>query len=123
MADYLNVVVVDFDDTLCPFSEDFECRTLVPGAAEALKRIQDAGYTVVISSARNNVAYGGHQGTAHRKMAQFLDDFEVPYDRIDLGTDGKPVAFRYIDDKGVGCPLTEDGVVDWPRVCEIFLEE
>lgn len=123
MPDYLDVVVVDFDDTLCPFNEDFKCRTLVPGAVEALKRIQDAGYTVVISSARNNVKFGGYQGIPHREMARFLDEKDVPYDRIDLGTDGKPVAYRYVDDKAVGCPLTEEGVVDWPRVCELILEE
>ena len=67
MADYLTVIVVDFDDTLCPFNEDFTCREVVPGAIEAIKKFRDAGYTITISSARNNVAYGGHMGDAHRQ--------------------------------------------------------
>jgi hypothetical protein len=121
MPDYLDVVVVDFDDTLCPFSEDFTCRTVVPGAIDALNRIREAGYVVVISSARNNTMYGGYGGEPHRDMVQFLHAKGIPHDRIDTGTNGKPVAYRYIDDKGVGCPLTEDGVVDWPGVCELLL--
>ena len=115
MPDYLSVIVVDFDDTICAFTEDFVCRTLIPGAKEALLNLQIAGYTVVISSARNNLKYGGCGGKAHRDMAKFLDEKEVPYDRIDPGTDGKPVAYRYIDDKGVGCPKTTQGEVDWDK--------
>ena len=121
MADYLTVIVVDFDDTLCPFNEDFTCREVVPGAIEAIKKFRDAGYTITISSARNNVAYGGHMGDAHRQMARFLDEKGVPYDRIDLGMTGKPVALCYIDDRAVGCPLTSEGVVDWERVSELVL--
>jgi len=123
MADYLNVIVVDFDDTICPFSEDFACNEIVPGAIDALTKMRAAGYTVVISSARNNVAYGGAMGDAHRQMARFLDDWKVPYDRIDLGTTGKPVAYRYVDDKAVGCPLTPEGVVDWKMVCGAILKD
>jgi len=121
MPDYLDVVVVDFDDTLCFFREDFVCQEVVPGALDALTKIKAAGYTIVVSSARNNVAYGGGMGTAHKQMATFLDEQGIPYDKIDLGMTGKPVAYRYVDDKAVGCPLTPSGVVDWPRVCELVL--
>ena len=110
MPDYLSVIVVDFDDTICP------------GTREALAALQLAGYTVVISSARNNVQYGGCSGKAHRDMALFLDENEVPYDRIDPGTDGKPVAYRYVDDKGVGCPKTVEGVVDWGKILTLILD-
>ena len=121
MPDYLDVVVVDFDDTLCFFREDFACQDVVPGALDALTKIKAAGYTIVVSSARNNVVYGGGMGTAHKQMAAFLDEQGIPYDKIDLGLTGKPVAYRYVDDKAVGCPLTPDGVVNWPKVCELLL--
>ena len=123
MPDYLKVIVVDFDDTICPFSEDFLCTELVPGAKEGISRLRAAGYRVTICSARNNSVYGGASGEAHRTMYKFLVDHEIEYDAIDTGTSGKPVAYRYIDDKGVGCPLTWQGYVDWPAVCKMILKE
>ena len=122
MPDFLDVIVVDFDDTICPFSEDFACARLIPGAKEYIGKLKDAGYTITISSARNNVAYGGHSGTVHREMYAFLHKHDVPFDHIDLGTDGKPVAYRYIDDKAVGCPKTSDGVVNWPEIYKLIME-
>ena len=122
MADYLSVIVVDFDDTICPFTEDFVCRRLISGAKEALLALQMAGFTIVVSSARNNIKYGGCSGEPHRDMAKFLDEQKVPYDLIDPGTDGKPVAYRYIDDKGVGCPKTSEGEVDWEKILSLILE-
>ena len=121
MPDYLKVIVVDFDNTICFFNEDFSCEKLVPGAKEGIKRLREAGYRITISSARNNIAYGGCGGEPHRTMHRFLVDQGVEHDRIDLGTDGKLVAYRHIDDKGVGCPLTPEGVVDWSVVCNILL--
>ena len=120
MADYENVIVVDFDNTICPFSEDFTCTGLVPGAAEGLARLKKAGYFVTISSARNNVWYGGAAGEAYGLMVQFLEGQSLLYDRLDTGCNGKPVGYAHIDDKGVGCPLTPEGWVDWYKVCDLL---
>jgi len=122
MPDYLNTIVVDFDDTICPFKEDFSCDTVVPGAKEYMKKLQDSGYKIVISSARNNEKYGGATGEAHCAMTRFLWRNDIPFDKVDCGTGGKPVAYKYIDDKSVGCPLTKEGWVDWPKVYELIVE-
>ena len=116
MADYCTLLVVDFDNTVCPFRSDLVMEGLVPGVCEALAKLMDLGYQIMISSARNNIKYGGFTGSSHRAMARFLIEHEVPYDSIDTGTLGKPVAYRYIDDKGIGCPLTVEGYVDWKKV-------
>jgi hypothetical protein len=121
MPDYLDVIVVDFDDTICPFSEDFSCTQVVPGAKEYIEKLKAAGYKITISSARNNVVYGGHSGATHRQMYRFLSEKGIPFDHIDLGTDGKPVAYRYIDDRAVGCPRTKEGWVDWPKVYDLIV--
>jgi|3_EtaG_2_1085321.scaffolds.fasta_scaffold00380_23 hypothetical protein len=120
MPDYLDVLVVDFDNTICPFREDLVTEGLVPGVIDSLTKLKKMGYRIIISSARNNIAYGGCTGVGHREMARFLTEHDVPYDSIDTGTTGKPVAYRYIDDKGVGCPLTPEGYVDWKKVYEML---
>jgi hypothetical protein len=121
MADYDEVIVVDFDDTICRFNEDFSCKDLVPGAREYMGKLQEAGYKLVISSARNNVSYGGVGGTPHCLMTRFLWKSDIPFDKVDCGSEGKPVAYRYIDDKAVGCPLTPEGFVDWPKVYNLIV--
>ena len=123
MPDYLENIVVDFDDTICPFNEDFSCRSLVPGARKYIIKLRRAGYIITVSSARNNLVHGGHEGMAHQRMCRALHEYEIPYDRIDRGLEGKPVAYRYIDDKGVGCPRTKEGWVDWPKVYELITGE
>jgi hypothetical protein len=123
MPDYLKVIVVDFDNTICVFREDFACEELIAGAKEGLESLREAGYRITISSARNNVMYGGCGGEPHRLMYAFLKEHELAFDTIDTGGDGKPVGYRYIDDKGVGCPRTAQGAVDWPQVCRLILGE
>ena len=92
----------------------------MPGAVEGLARLKGAGYTVTISSARNNVLYGGSDGDSYASMVQFLKVQGLLYDRIDTGCEGKPVGYAHIDDKGVGCPLTPEGWVDWYKVCDLL---
>ena len=123
MPDYLKVIVVDFDDTICAFSEDFACTKIVPGAKEGLEKLKAAGYRITISSARNNTTYGGCGGEPYQRMYAFLKDQGLVFDSIDAGTDGKPVGYRYVDDKGIGCPRTWQGFVDWPAVCKMILKE
>jgi len=120
VADYEDVIVVDFDNTICPFRDDFACVGLVPGAAEGLARLKKGGYLVMISSARNNAQYGGAAGEAYGLMVQFLKSQNLLYDRLDTGFNGKPVGYAHIDDKGVGCPLTPEGWVDWYKVCDLL---
>ena len=128
VPDYLSTIVVDFDDTICVFNaehfnEDLSCSGLVPGAKEHIIKLAKVGFRIVISSARNNSVFGGFSGKAHRNMHRFLEDNGIPYDHIDLGTDGKPIAYRYVDDKAIGCPKTESGIVDWPRVYELIMKD
>ena len=120
MHDYLTFILVDFDNTICAFREDFKCEQLVPGSKEGIARLREAGYKVTIHSARNNVIYGGHIGTPYKLMVDFLEREGIEYDRLDCGRYGKPIGYMHVDDKSVGCPLNKDGCVDWGAVCKLL---
>lgn len=103
-------VAVDFDGTLCEwkFPEIGEAKE---GAAQALQRMRDAGYSILIWSCRTSHwhydIFGGdpEQPTLDRQrvreMREWLELHHIPFDEIDDGSRGKPLADFYIDDKAV----------------------
>jgi hypothetical protein len=104
------VIAVDFDGTLCEHSFP-EIGALRPGAREALTMFRDIGYKVLIYTCRTSHwhydIFGGdpEQPTLERERVQemivWLAKHEIPYDEIDDGSRGKPLADYYIDDKGI----------------------
>lgn len=99
-------IVIDFDGTICDFAYP-SIGAIKPGVKEALSLFRWLGYHIVISSCRtckhhpDVFSCQGKYGKEHIEMVDWLDANEVPYDEIDDGTKGKPVADFYIDDKGV----------------------
>lgn len=114
---FKNTVVVDFDGTIMPnvfpLSEPPFAET-----KEALIKIQEAGYEVVIHSVRT-ASFWREVGdyTIPRLDDQvvfikdYLDKYEIPYDNIWLAD--KPLATYYIDDRAI---KIKDG--NWKEVLE-----
>lgn len=100
------VVAVDFDGTICEFRYPYT-GPLKEGVCEALQRIRDLGYQILVYSCRAaapDLSLGitpELKIKALRGMIDYLDWNKVPYDEIDIGDKGKPFADYYIDDKGI----------------------
>jgi alpha-D-ribose 1-methylphosphonate 5-triphosphate synthase subunit PhnI len=105
-------IMVDFDGTIVDFAFP-EIGALKAGVKEALGKLKER-YTIVISSCRSSAlfkkpnpeeAIPGQRPADGRdytkEMENFLNAYEVPYDRIDRGDEGKVVAVAYIDDRGI----------------------
>ena len=96
------VAVIDFDGTITDHMFP-KIGPIKEGAKESLQEIRDLGFEIHICSCRTN-----HEVSTSiierleqiKKMKKFLDDNKIPYDKI-LNND-KPVAFAYIDDRGIG---------------------
>lgn len=104
------VIAVDFDNTLVDWLDDERC---VPkkGAATAMQRLKDRGCELVIYTCRIGIAKeNGNVERVVSEIERILNEFEIPYDSIHLGT--KIIADAYIDDRAV--PFKGD----WAKTCE-----
>jgi len=100
------VVAVDFDETIASKAEYPEIGKPIKGVQEALKRIQEAGYKIRIYTCRmngHNLEEEGEKGyQAHKKRIEdYLEKYEIPYDDIADSEEGKIFAEFYVDDKSV----------------------
>jgi len=125
------VISVDFDGTIFDFAYP-DIGPIKPGVREALKKLRDRGWWVVIHSCRTKLMWqemytedsdGSPIVTPFDKavqMAKILDRFGVPFDEISLAD--KPLALYYVDDRGVsfGCPHCGP---DWATIAENVLVE
>jgi len=87
---------VDFDGTIVEhkFPEIGELKLNVKKVLDSL--IKD--HYIIISSCRASLHFDAKY---LREMIVFLKKEKIPFDEIDFGTYGKPVADWYIDDKGI----------------------
>lgn len=93
-------ISVDFDGTIVEHAFP-EIGDLKPGVKDALTRLSQT-YEIVISSCRASALFAGaHRVDYVQRMKEFLDENQIPYDRIDMGNEGKIVAVAYIDDRGI----------------------
>lgn len=101
--------VCDFDGTICEHKFPL-IGAPKHGVREALQRIRDKGYRIVIWSCRTSKWFpefflDGFLAPLKRKsvkdMKAFLDEHEIPYDEIDDGSRGKPFGDFYCDDKAI----------------------
>jgi hypothetical protein len=96
---------IDLDQTLCASSGDYAKAEPVPGAQEALSRLREAGWVIVLHTARH---FNHWQVTV-----DWLAQHGFVYDQIVFG---KPPARFYIDDRAI--PF--DG--NWDGVCRKLAE-
>ena len=95
----MSTIAIDLDGTIAEWAEDKS--VLGPpasGAKEFLDQLHELGYEIVIHTCRIN--YEGEPEEWIDKISSWLEENEIPYDRI--WTDkGKPIAVAYIDDRGL----------------------
>jgi len=112
---YRPTICVDFDGTVV--DHDWP-RTgplnIKPGVKEALLKLHELDFKIVIYSCRSNLeAFGSDM--YFKEMQAFLQDNDIYYDEI--ATVPKPLAVWYIDDKAI--PYREN----WADIAEYIAEE
>ena len=87
-----------------------------PGAIEALTKLREAGYRIIIHTCRTNLElnFSFTIDELKEKIGKALDERGVPYDDIWTGV-GKPIAPFYIDDRAI------EFKQDWPEIMERIL--
>jgi hypothetical protein len=95
------IVNIDFDGTIVDF-EYPAMGEIKKGAKEAIQKLKDHGYYIRIFSCRTSeevFKWPIDRQTQKRKMEQYLDEKEIPYDEV-LNIN-KPIGI-FIDDNAVG---------------------
>lgn len=114
-------VVVDFDGTI---AEDAypQIGAPMPGVRDAFRRLMDAGFEIVVFSCRTNPQGNpeGHAAREKEKMERWLADNDIPYTRIDMGTEGKPHGVAMVDNKAVSYSGGED---EWEAIADSILDK
>lgn len=102
-----HTILVDFDGTLAPFAWPKKPGPPFPGVVQALQRLRDSGFHIVIFTARLwkgwDIKYRQKQIT---EMLDWLAENKVPFDEV---TGEKRPALWMIDDRALGVPTTEFG--------------
>lgn len=107
---FQKTICVDFDGTVVDHAFP-AIGKLKPGVREALRSFRQMGYKVLVYSCRTCKWFPDEflapgetldmNRQCVREMIEFLDENQIPYDEIDDGTKGKPLAEYYIDDKAI----------------------
>ena len=90
-------VVFDFDGVIHSYTSGWKGAGVipdepVPGIKDALKEIHEAGYEIVIVSAR------AASGKGHDAIIDWLEEHDI---HVDWVMDTKPPAIVYIDDRAI----------------------
>lgn len=109
-------ICIDFDGPIHRYSRGWQGGTLydepTPGAIDALIRLNEQGYKIVILTARDR--------DTHLKVHQYVIDaffnagWTVPF----TVTNTKPPAKLYIDDRGVRFGLKPEDGLDWIEIVD-----
>lgn len=131
------IIAIDFDGT-CVLNE-FPCVGSSIGAEKVLKELTDKGHKLILWTMRANVERYKMPETGLVYTGQYLDDaihwfkarriplWGIQYNPL-RGPAQKIHCDLFIDDKGLGIPLTDaiDGMtpfVDWEKVREILIDK
>lgn len=108
------VIAVDFDDTITLYRPYPEVAPLNPQARKYLRLLDEAGYELVLWSARLGEGY-------EEAYNRCVNEFNMPFMKRDCdeyvhGVTGKIVARFYIDDKSI------PGKLNWRRIYRFILK-
>jgi capsule biosynthesis phosphatase len=100
-GEYQKTICIDFDGTI-NYWQYPEVGKPQPKVIEALKSIKKMGYKIIISSCRTNLQLNPKTYEEQVKIIEdYLNKNDIPYDEIDTGRNGKPIAEIYIDDRAI----------------------
>lgn len=108
------ICCIDFDDTL----RDSLTELPIEGAREALEKLKENNFYIMICSCRTNHSIRKHpidRTEEIRFMSKFLEENNIPFDEI-LDND-KPIADYYLDD--CGRQINNN----WMEVADSIIEE
>jgi len=106
------VAALDFDGTIKPWSGGlFGFPDPLPGAVEAVQRLKDAGYKVVIFTSRLSTVWHEAEGwNSHEATAKQVEYIRSYCERFGIDADAvtaeKIPAEVYLDDKAMGVTKT-----------------
>lgn len=102
MRKYSETVIIDFDGTLCKF-EFPDVGPPEPDIKEALDKLKELGYRILIHSVRTATYWDDGKRNHHiQAIEKFMEENKLPYDEILIGENmDKPMAIAYIDDKAI----------------------
>lgn len=111
-------IAIDLDGTICPIKRDGESYgdlQPIPGAAERIRALRQAGHYIIILTARNMQTCNSNVGRVLKNVGkltlEWLDRHGIEYDEIYFG---KPNAEVYIDDRAIRFS-------DWQQIDEALL--
>lgn len=95
-------VMVDLDGTLVRFSYP-DLGPPLPGARKFMRELIRRGLRPIIYTSRmsSGIYTEEERAATLAKIGRWLNRHKIPYDSIDTGNSGKPVALAYVDDRGV----------------------
>jgi len=108
------ILAVDFDDTIAANDRWPDIGAPKEGVREALIRLSEK-YEIIIYTCRTNLS-SHHREYSIKSIKEYMEVHQIPYDRLDLGLEGKVYADFYIDDKAVAF---ED---NWSELAEALTE-
>jgi hypothetical protein len=124
-------ICVDFDGTI--FDHEYpDVGEIKPGVIDALTRLRDKGWWIVIASCRtkqqrfsvDEIDLDGNKCQSPFDsallIAALLDKHGVPYDEISVAD--KPYAAYYIDDRAIRLDCPHCGR-NWPEIADAILEK
>ena len=111
------VVAIDFDATLYPWRPVYEQPDPLPGAAEAVRRLKERGYRIVIFTSRLSPTWLASARYTESDMRDHIEGMlrrdSIPFDLI---TAEKVPAEVYVDDRAI---RFRDG--EWPAIVDWIL--
>lgn len=110
-------VCIDFDSTLYPWAPIYAQPDPLPGAPEAVRRLKDAGYRIVILTSRLSPTWLASAKYTESDMRDYIEAVlrrdDIPFDLV---TAEKVPAEVYVDDRAI---RFRDG--EWPAIVDWVL--
>jgi len=109
------VLAVDLDATLCEYDHWVSVEhfgRVLKANVDMLRTLKDMGVRILIHTCRMNGQWPGENyERSYELLKKWLDDNEVPYDKICTQKDGKPFAHAYFGDNYVGIEPNKDSYI------------
>jgi len=109
------VLAVDLDGTLCRYDGWVSARHFgepLKANIDVLRTLKGFGVEILIHTCRMNGQWEGEDyDESYRLLKRWLDENNVPYDRICTQSDGKPFAHVYWGDNYVGIEPNKDSPI------------